>query len=214
MIHYVHQSFSQSPIGNRKPNRQLAIGNRQSVLSELISAVSEIADETLKRFSGLTEEQLNWQPGADQWSVAQCFDHLVTSNEAYFPIFEKVISGEKTTSFWESLPWLPSFWGKMLIKAVAPESKRKLKAPKIFQPSRSSVDSAVIGRFIDQQSRVIRYMKATEDLDLEKIKISSPVTNLITYSLMDAYRIIVTHEKRHILQARRVLDQSVVRSSP
>jgi hypothetical protein len=48
------------------------------------------------------------------------------------------------------------------------------------------------------------YMRATEDLDLEKIIISSPVTNLITYSLMDAYRIIITHEKRHLLQAIRV----------
>ena len=49
-------------------------------------------------------------------------------------------------------------------------------------------------------------MKATEDLDLEKIKISSPVSNLITYSLMDAYRIIITHEKRHFLQATRVAE--------
>jgi len=47
-------------------------------------------------------------------------------------------------------------------------------------------------------------MKATEDLDAEKIIISSPVTNLVTYSLMDAYRIIITHEKRHLLQAKRV----------
>ena len=47
-------------------------------------------------------------------------------------------------------------------------------------------------------------MKATKDLDLEKIKISSPVTNLITYSLMDAYRIIINHEKRHLLQATKV----------
>jgi len=59
-------------------------------------------------------------------------------------------------------------------------------------------------RFIDQQNQVIRYMKSTEDLDAEKIIISSPVTNLVTYSLMDAYRIIITHEKRHLLQAKRV----------
>jgi hypothetical protein len=44
-------------------------------------------------------------------------------------------------------------------------------------------------------------MKATEHLDLEKIKMTSPVTRLITYSLMDAYRIIINHEKRHLLQA-------------
>ena len=138
--------------------------------------------------------------------LAQCFDHLVSANEAFFPIFEKVLSGEKKNTFWESLPWLPAFWGKMLIKAVAPESKRKLKAPKIFHPSSSGVDAAIIRRFIDQHDQVIRYMKATEELDLEKIKISSPVSNLITYSLMDAYRIVITHEERHFLQATRVAE--------
>lgn len=178
--------------------------NQDEHLSGLISAAQAITDETLAGFGGLTAQQLNWKSGAEQWSVAQCFDHLLTANEAYFPIFDKVLSGEKKTTFWESLPWLPAFWGKMLIKAVAPESRRKLKAPKIFHPSSSRVDGAIIRRFIDQQNQVIRYMKATEDLDLEKINISSPVTHLITYSLMDAYRIIINHEKRHFLQAMRV----------
>ena len=172
--------------------------------SGLISAADAITDETRAGFGGLTAQQLNWKPGADRWSVAQCFDHLVTTNGAYFPIFEKVLSGEKKNTFWESAPWLPALWGKMLIKAVDPESKRKLKAPKVFHPSSSAVDGAVIRRFIDQQNQVIKYMKATEYLDVEKIIISSPVTNLVTYSLMDAYRIIITHEKRHLLQAMRV----------
>ena len=178
--------------------------NQGEHLAGLIGAVKAITAGTVARFPGLTAQQLNWKPVPDQWSVAQCFDHLVTANNAFFPIFEKILSGEKRNTFWESLPWLPAIWGKMVIKAVAPESTRRLKAPKIFQPSSSSVDGAIIRRFIDQQDRVIRYIRATEDLDLEKIKISSPVTNLITYSLMDAYRIIITHEKRHFLQAMRV----------
>jgi len=178
--------------------------NQGEHLARLISAANAIIDGTLARFPGLTAQQLNWKPDPDQWSVAQCFDHLVTANNAFFPIFAKILSGEKKNTFWESLPWLPAFWGKMLIKAVAPESTRKLKAPKIFHPSSSSVDEAIIRRFIDQQNQVIRYMKATKDLDLEKIKISSPVTHLITYSLIDAYRIIINHEKRHLLQATKV----------
>ena len=183
---------------------QGSTSNQGEHLSGLVSAANAIAEETLSGFGDLTTPQLNWKPSADQWSVAQCFDHLVTANEAFFPIFERVLSGEKKHAFWESLPWLPAFWGKMLIKAVAPESKRKFKAPKIFHPSNSTVDGVIIRRFIDQQNQVIRYMKATEDLDLEKIKISSPVTKLITYSLIDAYRIIITHEQRHLLQAKRV----------
>ena len=178
--------------------------NQDEHLSGLVSAANAITDQTLAGFGDLTEFQLNWKPSPDQWSVAQCFDHLVTANAAYFPIFDNVLSGEKKNTLWESLPWLPAFWGKMLIKAVAPESTRKLKAPKIFHPSSSRVDGAIIRRFIDQQNQVIRYMNATEDLDLEMIKITSPVSNLIAYSLMDAYRIIITHEKRHLLQAMRV----------
>jgi hypothetical protein len=175
-------------------------------LARLISAANAIADETLARFPEMTAQQLNWKPDLDQWSVAQCFDHLVTANNAFFPIFEKILSGEKKNTFWESLPWLPGIWGKLVINAVNPKSRRKLKAPKLFYPSSSSIDRDVIHRFIDQQNQVIRCMKATEALDLEKIKISSPVSNLITYSLMDAYRIIITHEQRHFLQATRVAE--------
>jgi len=181
--------------------------NQGEHLSALVSEASVISDETRTCFGDLTAPQLNWKPSADRWSVAQCFDHLVTANRAFFPTFEKVLSGEKRNTFWESLPWLPALWGKLLIQGVAPETKRKLKAPKIFHPSSSSVDGAIIRRFIDQQSQVIRYMKASEDLDLEKIIISSPVTNLITYSLMDAYRIIINHERRHFLQAKRVSER-------
>jgi len=173
-------------------------------LAVLVSEAREIAENTQAGFADFTAQQLNWKPSADQWSIAQCFDHLMAANGAYFPIFEKVLSGKKENTFWESLPWLPAFWGNMLIKSLDPESTRKLKAPKIFHPSSSTVDGAIIRRFIDQQNQVIRYMKATENLDLNKIKISSPVTNLITYSLMDAYRIIVVHERRHFLQAVRV----------
>ncbi len=179
-------------------------GNQCAHLFGLVSAAIAITDQTLAGFGGLTALQLNWKPSADQWSVAQCFDHLVVANTAYFPIFEKVLSGEKRNTFWESLPWLPAFWGKLVIKAVSPESPRKLKAPRIFRPSSSEFDGAIVRRFIDQQNQVITYMKATEDLDLENIKISSPVTRFITYSLMDTFRIIINHEQRHLLQAMRV----------
>lgn len=182
--------------------------NQSEQLSGLISAANEITNETRAVFGNLSAQQLNWKPDASQWSVAQCIDHLLTSNAAYSPIFETVLNGEKKNTIWESLPVLPAVWGNMLIKALDPKSTRKLKAPKIFHPSSSSIDQAVIPRFIDQQSQIIQYLKASEDLDLEKIIISSPVTRFITYSLMDAYRIIVTHEKRHILQATRVREMA------
>jgi DinB superfamily len=182
------------------------MASARSKLSDLLSEARTISKETLSSFGNLTAEQVNWKPNADHWSVAQCFDHLLIANAAYFPSFENLLSGKKNNTFWQSLPFLPSMWGKLVINAVAPETTRKRKNPKVFDPSSSAVDENIISRFIDQQNEIVRYMKATENMDLEKVTISSPVSNLITYSLMDAYRIIVTHEKRHVLQALRVLE--------
>lgn len=188
--------------------------NQSQHLSELASEANSIGGKALAAFGDFNAPQLNWKPGADQWSIAQCFDHLVTSNETYFKIFEKILSGQKKKTVWESFPWLPGFWGRMLINSLDPKTTRKMKAPKIFHPSSSAIDEGIIRRFVDQQDQIIGYMRATEHLDLEKIIISSPVTKVVTYSLMDAYTIIVVHEKRHFLQAIRVaeLDAIPIRS--
>jgi hypothetical protein len=66
----------------------------------------------------------------------------------------------------------------------------------------------VIDDFVAQQATIVEKMKATEHLDLEKIVITSPVAAVVTYSLMDAYRVIVVHEHRHFQQAKRVTEES------
>jgi hypothetical protein len=47
-------------------------------------------------------------------------------------------------------------------------------------------------------------MRATSDADLRGLKVTSPVSAVATYSLLDAYRIVVAHERKHFEQARRV----------
>jgi len=174
-------------------------------LATLIAAVNTVSDETQTTFGQLTPAQLNWKPSAERWSVAQCFDHLLTTNKGYFPIIENVLAGQKRT-FWQSMPLLPGLGGRLLIKSLDPASTRKLKAPKTFQPTQSDLDVSVISDFINQQHKIAEKMKATEQLPLEKIVISSPALAAITYSLMDAYRIIVAHDDRHFQQAKHVTE--------
>lgn len=176
-------------------------------LANLIAAANNIANEAKSTFGQLTPSQLNWKPSPDRWSVAQCFDHLITSNNGYFPVVENVLAGKKR-SFWESMPVLPGLAGKLLIKSLDPSSTRKIKAPKRFEPAQSDISASVIDDFADQQSRIVEKMKATEHLDLERIVITSPVSAAVTYSLMDAYRIIVVHEQRHFQQAKRVMEET------
>lgn len=176
-------------------------------LANLIAAANNIANETKSTFGNLTPLQLNWKPSADRWSVAQCFDHLLTSHEGYLPIIDNVLAGKKRT-VWERMPLLPGLAGKMLIKSLDPANTRKMKARKAFTPAQSDIKASVINDFVDQQGKIVEKMKATDHLDLEKIVITSPVLAVITYSLMDAYRVIVVHCQRHFQQAKRVMDES------
>ncbi len=178
----------------------------QESVQRLIHAAHAIIESTVVRFGGLGTRQLNWKPTVSTWSVGQCFDHLVTANTAYFPTFQTILRGEKVSTFWERLPWYPSLWGKVLLKAFDPESPRRLKAPKVFRPSAGNIDAAVIDRFVEQQHQFARYMDAMKDMDLERVIISSPVTSLVTYSLLDTYRMLIMHERRHIRQATKVLE--------
>ncbi len=176
-------------------------------LANLIATANQIANDTKSTFGHLSPAQLNWKPSPDRWSVAQCFDHLLTSNKGYFPVIDDVFAGKKRT-FWERMPVLPGLAGKLLIKSMEPSSTRKVKAPKRFQPAQSDISASIINDFAGQQSKLVEKMKASEHLDLERIVITSPVTAAITYSLMDAYRLIVVHEQRHFQQAKRVMEES------
>lgn len=173
-------------------------------LDTLIRDAKTIADDARASFGNLSAAQLNWKPSAERWSIAQCFEHLITSNRGYLPIMESVRGGKKQTRFVERLPVWPGLAGKLLIKSLDPASTRKLKAPKNFQPAQSDISATIIDDFVAQQEQVIEGMKSTSHLDLEKIVITSPALSFVAYSLMDGYRIIVTHEKRHFQQAQRV----------
>jgi len=175
-------------------------------LPAVINAANNVANEARSTFGHLTPSQLNWKPSAQRWSVAQCFDHLLTSNKGYLPIIDNVLAGYKRT-FWQSMPVLPGLMGKLLVKSMDPASTRKVKAPKRFQPAQSEISASVINDFVAQQKQMIDKMKATEHLDLEKIVITSPVAGVVVYSLMDAYRLIVVHEQRHFQQAKRVTEE-------
>jgi DinB family protein len=176
-------------------------------LPSLITAAESTANEVKGTFGRLTASQLNWKPSAERWSVAQCFDHLLSSNRGYLPIIDSVLAGHKGT-FWQSVPVLPGLMGKLLIKSLDPVKGRKLKAPKNFQPAQSDISNSVIDDFVTLQATVVQKMKATEHLELERIIITSPVASVVTYSLMDAYRVIVVHEARHFQQAKRVTEES------
>lgn len=177
-------------------------------LEEMLHELGLITRKVQAEFGALTVNEINWQPAAGQWSIAQCLDHLVKTNQQYFPVFESVSNGPRTRTFWESLPVLPGFFGKMMLKSLDPSNTKKLKSPAIFKPAASALPASIVSDFVRHQQELTRFLTATDQVNHEKIVVSSPVSSFITFSLKDCIGICVVHEERHFMQAKRIMKLS------
>ena len=173
-------------------------------LGALLDELRALTEDARKVFGGLSPAQLNWKPAPERWSVGQCFDHLITTNRTFFADMERVAAGEHRASLWGRVSPLSGFFARLILKSLDPEKGRKSKAPRIFNPSSSDVAPDVIEQFEEHQGELSALMRATTGVDLARTIVTSPVSPVATYSLLDAYRIVVAHERKHFEQARRV----------
>ncbi|HEU0175520.1 MAG TPA: DinB family protein [Blastocatellia bacterium] len=175
-------------------------------LPQIFDEAEAIAGDAKILFGHLTPEQLNWKAAPDSWSVAQCLDHLVSSTREYYPVFDRILKGEYRMTILHRLPFLPAMFGRMMIKVVSPDSPRKFKAPGSAQPSSSSIDPQIVERFVTHQRETLAKMRSMEDRDPAEMIITSPFISVVVYSLLDTFRLIVAHERRHFAQAQRVTE--------
>jgi hypothetical protein len=178
---------------------------RQADVPLLVQEATELGRRAEERFGGLTAKQLNWRPNPGEWSVGQCLDHLRLATTTYFPAFREIQAGTKRATFWERVPLLPSLFGPYLIRLLSPARSAKVPAPAVFRPAESLVDPQIVRTFAATQQELVRFMAGTAPRDLARI-VTSPASRFVTYSLLDAYRIIVVHAQLHLQQARRVTE--------
>lgn len=174
-------------------------------ITSITNDLLQVAADANEQFGPLSAAQLNWQPAESSWSVGQCFDHIIRTNEQFYPEFAKLAVGTRQNSFWENWSPFTGLGGRFLINAVSIDSK-KAKAPskKIVPPSEIGGD--IIERFSVHITEVNQKVEACAEADRQKTVVTSPFLAVFTYTLDDAYTVLVEHTKRHFRQAKRVTE--------
>jgi len=174
-------------------------------IKQITSDLKQVADDTHAIFGAFSSEQLNWKPAADSWSVGQCFEHIIKTNEMFYPEFEKLASGTRKNSLIENYSPLSGFFGRFLIKSVSEDSKKaKVPSKAIVPPSNISPD--IFHRFAIHIEELNRRVESCASADRQKTVVTSPFLALATYTLEDAYTAMVEHTRRHFRQAKRVTE--------
>ena len=156
---------------------------------------------------GLDDGQFNWRPGENAWSVAECLDHLVVMGAAMLPKIDEGIALARERGWRSDGPFRHGAIGNWFVRAVGPSEsarKRKFKAPRLYTPTSNHSISRLLTAFTESQDRYIERVHAANGYDLARVKIASPVTRLIRFSLGQWFALLAGHQQRHFLQAQEV----------
>ncbi len=176
--------------------------------NKFLSLASE-AEAKSQQFLKLSYTQINWRPGESQWSIGECFEHLIRTNMNYIQAYQNnILDGNAD----KEIEFKPTLMGGFILKYVKPENVKKYKTASAFNPAGSEIKKDIIKDFLDQNNKAAELAKA---LDSEKIKVKiySPFAKLVKYSIGDSLLVVGYHNLRHIQQAERVMQNKNFPSS-
>lgn len=163
-----------------------------------VKHLTDTQNEMLKTLKGLSDEQLNFKPNAESWSVAECLRHIAISENALWGNFvDQPLSIDADPSRRSEV----SMTDEVLLGVIeSREQKVKTFAP--FEPeNKPEPVKEVIKEFKRLRSEHIKFAKKT-DADLRHHYGTLP------FGTIDVYQAILFmsgHTKRHTDQMKEVM---------
>jgi hypothetical protein len=175
-------------------------------LDQKIRELADLSAKYAAEFSDLSPAEGDLKPAEKVWSINECLDHIIQSNGSYHKVLDAVAQKRNRRSAWSRVPFLPTFWGKMVLKAVSPDTKGKSKTFPAFMPLSSSYGRNLTSEVSAANAQLAEKLKGIREEDLDTQIVTSPAGPFVTFSVRACITILVEHEKRHFNQAKRLKD--------
>jgi len=184
---------------------------KASVDPQLQAVCQELADNAIRAqqlFEGIHSHQLTLRPDPDSWSIAECVVHLNLYSRAFVPIIEDAC---KQGALRASSPFKMDLLGRIIKFSLEPPVKLKSVTAHRFEPLVTEPLEEILPTFLELQNQLISTVYHADALDLNAIKVRSPVSTRVSYNLFSCFEIISAHQRRHIWQAEIVREQLLTR---
>lgn len=176
-------------------------------LAKQFEASKKEANELLE---SLDEEAFNKRPPSGGWSIAECVDHLIVTGRDYTKRIENGLKKAERKNLILKVPYKFSWIGRSFIKNIEPPVKRKYKNPARWMPDSNLSLSKKRDEYNALQDRYIDLLKRSKNLDIMKIKLPSPATSLLRFSIYEMFQVNASHQRRHLWQAKNVKKEITV----
>ncbi|QCX02134.1 DinB family protein [Aggregatimonas sangjinii] len=168
--------------------------DERKMATEHLTQTKERLTSTL---DGLDEEQLNFKPTAESWSIAECVEHLAIAENMFNGMLKGALKEPANTAMRDSV----TMSDEKLIGFISVRDT-KVKTPEPFEPmGKFGSHEETLEAFMSKRDEHIEYVKTTED-DLRNHYGKLP------FATIDGLQIILFmsgHTERHVLQMEEVI---------
>lgn len=182
--------------------------NSSALIEDLIQRTQEVL-HAAEQFKREAIECLNWKASAKEWSILECLEHLNRYGDFYLPEIKQRI--QKNTQLVHTEFFKSGLLGNYFAKSMLPkEQLNKMNTFKSMNPAGSQLDLQTIDKFIAQQKQLLQLLEQSRKVNLQKIKTSISISSWISLRLGDTFRVVIYHNQRHIVQAKRALANATI----
>lgn len=172
-----------------------------------ISAQKQVLEDL---FQGIDTAQMNRRPSQKRWSALECMEHINMTLRYYNTQIEKSIRQSQAKGQGANEDYRPGFVGERFARWLAPRDgvvKGKIRTFPSFNPQKeaSTKGMQVLEDFRQCMDELDALAEAAGKIDLEKTRVRSAMGNILRFKLGDTFPIVLAHNERHLLQARKAL---------
>jgi hypothetical protein len=175
-------------------------------IESLAGALDAVERDARALVTGLTEQVGTWRAGEGSWSVAECLDHLATSNRIYLRAMASVSESALARGRMRRGPARPGLIGGWFVRTLEPPVRAtlKMKAPKSIRPRQGPSLEDAVRQFFASQNEVRAFLHRFANIDLAGVRFPNPFVRGLRFSIATGLHVIAAHERRHLWQAWRV----------
>ncbi len=145
---------------------------------------------------GLSEEQLNFKPDEESWSIAECVEHIAISEQQIFGLVDMSLKTEADPSKRGEV----KMTDEQIFGFIVDRSSKVKTRPEFEPDNKYGSHKGALKEYKKLRKEHIDYVKKTND-DLRNHYFEFP------FGMTDAYQVIVFmagHNKRHVLQIEEI----------
>jgi len=124
---------------------------------QLIQLLNDSRKEFLDSVTNLSDPQWRWKPAPERWSVGECAEHIVLSEEMLFSRAQDAVHNPADPD------WETKTAGKTeILLSVMAQRKGKAQAPEEIQPTGKLTREEIMARFARDRDATLKFAQTTD----------------------------------------------------